>query len=88
MTKEWVDLELVTQRKLFACAGPDNSVVVKLGVKRVKEEIETDHGLPYGPSGRAFTKRVITLNASSTQGPTSASYVRDRFEALEGTAAS
>lgn len=92
---EWVGLELATRAKmmgqpclkangsLFACAGPNDSIVVKLGAERVREEIDAGHGIPYGPNGpqgRAFKQWVQVTHASST-------YARERlFEALEGTA--
>ncbi|MEO0559937.1 MAG: hypothetical protein AAF170_17350 [Bacteroidota bacterium] len=91
---EWVGLELATRARmmgqpclkangsLFACAGPEDSAVVKLGATRVQEEIDAGHGIPYGPNGprgKAFKQWVQVTHASST-------YVRERlFEALEGT---
>lgn len=92
---EWVGLELATRAtmmgqpclkangSLFACAGPEDSIVVKLGAERVQEEIGVGHGIPYGPNGphgKAFTQWVQVTHASAT-------YIRERlFEALEGTA--
>ena len=94
---EWVTLELATRANMmgqpclkaygsiFACAGPEDSIVVKLGAERVLEEIEAGHGIPYGPTGPggpAFKQWVQVTHAGS-------SYVRERlFEALETVASS
>lgn len=91
---EWVTLELAARTtmmgqaclkangRLFACAGPRDSVVVKLGSLRVQEEIAAGNGATFGPWDTPFKNWVEITHASS-------GYIRERLlEALEGTAAS